>query len=704
MANSHFRYLAKKLADRRHDQYLLDAQVLTQQKPVALHKLVLAIFSSHIRESNKNSSGQWEVSADGYGESDIENLVEFLYDGDVEIGVRVTEIIKSLHLDLCVDQRIRKKKVSKGESVQNVVNLELKYLRNLVFEMEIPKLLKDTRLCSDVTIRIGTKLYVCHKIMLAAMSSYFQVMFTSGMKEETDKVITVQGIEPETFSTVLNYIYTGKNPLNISNAQDLLLAAVYLQVETLQNLCEEFLLMQIDTSNCVDIWKLGTAYNCSLLANGAWKFLVENYNNINHLKLQRNMNVTDVQNLLREDNLNINDEKEVLQFALGWVSNNDQPENLGKLLLEVRLSLVDRTYLEEILKSNKLVKSQVESQKLIQNALKEKNTNTLKGDSTCNPRKEKVFVVLKRSSMLSGVEVGCYSLLQKKWYTMEPNTKCAGGTGFSTCSTEDSIYMSGGTSIPYSFYKFSLSENKWTQLADMTTGRHSHATGFVDGAVYVLGGSGVSSEAFTVLQSIEKYDIKQTCWTKVGNMEIPTYDSAFTTIKSRVYTFGGSIGSLAGVYVKDIQCFDTITQTCTKLYHNLPFTLSLAMACSSNRDVYITCPNGKMIHYNEDSAPSTINETKGSQLMGFATLYHQNAIYIMGGYSMIGETDAIHKFDLNTKKQVKVSQFKLPFKKETNQLFASSMHVSRKFLTNEYMTVEESMRKNYSPRWTNVRN
>jgi hypothetical protein len=314
-----------------------------------------------------------------------------------------------------------------------------------------------------------------------------------------------------------------------------------------------------------------------------------------------------------------------------------------------------------------------------------------------------VIIVLKRSSKLSSVEIGCCSLSQKKWYMLEPNTVCEGGTGFAACATEDSIFMSGGTSVPYSFYKFSVSENKWTQLPDMKTGRHSHATGYVDQVVYVLGGTGVSSEAFMVVQSIEKYDIKQACWKTVLNMEIPTYDSAFATIKSRIYIFGGSIGSLAGVYIKDIQCYDTISNTCTKLYHNLPFTLSLGTACCSNRDIYITCPNGKMIHYNEDSAPSVINETKGSQLMGFATLYHEHAIYIMGGYSMIGETDAVHKFDLSSQKQVQISQLKLPFKKMTNELFAVPMHISRKFLTKEYMTAEESNRKNVSPRWANVR-
>lgn len=695
MANFHFKHLSKQLVERRQNGYLLDAELATMQNPVTLHKVILALFSTHMKQSNKNSE-LWKISATGHREADVVNLVEFLYDGDVELGSRAIELIKSLQLDLSVDQINRKKKISKGESVQNTVNLELKYLRNVVFEMEIPKLLNDPRPCSDVTIRIGRKLFQCHKIILGALSLYFQVMFASGMKEEKDKVITVQGIEPEMFSHVLSYIYMGKNPVTMSNAQNLLATAVYLQIETLQNLCEEFLLMHIDICDCVDIWKFACAYNCSVLASGAWRFIVENFSNIYRLKLLKNLEMQDVHTLLKDDNLYTSDEKEVMQFVLDWISNHNQPESLENLLLAVRLPLVDKVILERFLQKHKLFETQANCQKLIQNALIEQNTTD--GNSTSKPRKEKVFVVLKRSSFLSGIEVACYSLWHKKWYMLEPNTKCAGGTGFSSCATEDSIYISGGTSIPHSFYKFSLVENKWTQLEDMKTGRHSHATGIIDGAVYVLGGSGISSEAFIVVSCIEKYDINQDSWRTVGKLEIPTYDSAFATIKTRIYIFGGSIDVIAGVYTKDIQCFDTITLTCTKLDHTLPFTSSLAMACSSNRDVYITCPNGKMIHYNEDLASTTINETKGSQLMGFATLHSDNAVFIMGGYSMIGETDVIHKFDLKTRRQLKISQFKLPFKKQTNQLFACPMYVSRTFLTTEYMTVEQVLRKNNSPR------
>ncbi|KAL4239537.1 hypothetical protein ACF0H5_000351 [Mactra antiquata] len=507
------------------------------------------------------------------------------------------------------------------------------------------------------------------------MSNYFHAMFTSGMKEEQNNVINVSGIDANIFSTILNYLYTGKSHLTIFNAQDLIAAAVYLQIETLISLCEEFLLSNTGTSNCVDVWKLGVTYNCELLKQKTWIYIVEHFKSIEKPQLLSRLEECEVLNLLHEDNLNSEDEKDILEFVLEWITaNNCEVDSLKRLIKNVRLPLIDQTSLTKI--SHKYEKFRP----IIKTALEEQSN---KEDSNLNnPRKEKAFVVLQRTSYMLGISVACYSLSKKKWYTLSSNKACSGGTGYSTCSRNEEIYLSGAKKM----YKFSLTENLWTSLKDMINGRQCHASGIVDNSVYVLGGSSsmlnTTMHDFSVVPSIERYNITEDVWEVVGEMENPTYDSAYATVKTKIFIFGGAIGCIPGVYVKDIQCFDTVSNTCTKIYYNLPFTLSLATACTSNNDIYITCPSGQIIHFNEESSPTLISNTKGSQLMGFATVFHDNSLYIMGGYSVIGETDFIHKFDLNTRKQIRMSNLKLPFTKNTNEYSACAMHVSRTLLSN----------------------
>ena len=681
MANPHFRYLSKHLLGLLEDEFLLDVEITTKDKPVYLHKVIIAIYSDGIKEKFKAVEGTWKLDARGYSASAVQNLVQFLYDGDTDTGDKCSEIIRSLHLDLSVDQRIRKKKVSrsKGEKVENVMKLELKYLRDLTLEIGIPKLLKEPRILTDVKMRTGKDVHNCHKVILSAASEYFAAMFSSGMRESNDDIISLQGIETSIFVPVLNYIYTGKNFTTMANAQDILSTSVYLQLSRLQVQCEDFLLQHIDTNNCVDILRVADMYSCEDLVKGAIAFIVNQFSAINKLKLLTGLKFQDVVRIVSDDNLNTASENVVLSFVLDWMSHNQAEKNVVSLLKQVRLDLVDEKLLKQVLKENKLILNQPECTNLLQEALQLQR----KGSVSSQPRKEETFVVLKRSSCFTGIEVACYSLSEKTWFKLQSFPSSAGGTGFSACSTSDEIFVSGGSSTPKSLYKFSVTDNKWFELADMNEGRYSHAMGCVQEMIYVLGGSSISTGTFDAVSSIEKYDMVNNTWTKVGDMAIPTFDSAFAVAKTQILVFGGSIASMCGVYIKDIQCFDTVTETCTTLYQNLPFTLSLATACVHNKDIYLTCPNGKIIHYSADTPPSIINQSKGSQLMGFATVYNNNIIYILGGYSLTGESDAIHKFSLKTMEQSLFRETKLPFPKQTNQLFATVMYVSRAFLNSE---------------------
>lgn len=62
-------------------------------------------------------------------------------------------------------------------------------------------------LCADFEIIVGDKTFRCHKVVLAAVSDYFQAMFTSGMKETVQNQCVLNDIQPEVFESTLELIY-----------------------------------------------------------------------------------------------------------------------------------------------------------------------------------------------------------------------------------------------------------------------------------------------------------------------------------------------------------------------------------------------------------------------------------------------------------------------------------------------------------------
>jgi hypothetical protein len=69
-----------------------------------------------------------------------------------------------------------------------------------------------------------------HRVVLSACSDYFRAMFTDPMRERSQDEIQLSGIDAEGLELVLEYIYTSKLSLDLSNIQTVLSTATHLQI------------------------------------------------------------------------------------------------------------------------------------------------------------------------------------------------------------------------------------------------------------------------------------------------------------------------------------------------------------------------------------------------------------------------------------------------------------------------------------------
>lgn len=70
-----------------------------------------------------------------------------------------------------------------------------------------------------------------HKVILVSCSDYFRSMFTSGMKESTQREIELKGITARGLEKVLEVIYTSTTSLEGDDIFDVIGAAMHLQVD-----------------------------------------------------------------------------------------------------------------------------------------------------------------------------------------------------------------------------------------------------------------------------------------------------------------------------------------------------------------------------------------------------------------------------------------------------------------------------------------
>ena len=123
---------------------------------------------------------------------------------------------------------------------------------------------------SDIQFRnTNGSMIPSHRAILTRRCEFFRSMFASGFREsgEMHSIINVdEYIEPEVFSTFLDFLYTGdEKVISPENVCDLLGAADRYMVDDLKQLTESIIENSLDEQNACWLLLLGDRYNANRL-------------------------------------------------------------------------------------------------------------------------------------------------------------------------------------------------------------------------------------------------------------------------------------------------------------------------------------------------------------------------------------------------------------------------------------------------------
>ena len=177
----------------------------------------------------------------------------------------------------------------------------------------------DNQLC-DICIKVGVRSFNAHKAVLAASSSYFKAMFTSGFKESSESEISIDG-DPDSFQVLLDYAYTGDLTITPKTAYSILEMACYMQfTDIYQHCCKLIQFEKFESSAAMigDVVKIYILSECHAslkeITQAAIKYLSENVLELNNnVALLELASESFVKHLLERHDLAIDEdgEKEV---------------------------------------------------------------------------------------------------------------------------------------------------------------------------------------------------------------------------------------------------------------------------------------------------------------------------------------------------------------------------------------------------------
>lgn len=261
--------------------------------------------------------------------------------------------------------------------------------------------MRETEHLTDVVLVAEGVSFPCHRVVLAAFSPYFRVMFTCGLRECNNREIFLRDTPADSLALLLNYMYCSDLPLTNTNVQGISIAAFLLQMDDVFRRCQLHMTENMDASNCLGVYYFSRDLGAEDLADHAQRYLRQHFVEVCQNEEVLELEAHQLGKLLTSDDLNVSREETILDVVLRWVKHNTRSEgevrlpHLPELLRKVRLPLISPDYLRETMKRNAVVLAESECMGLFNEALEATGMH-----ASAAPRKLKMRYGMETTDLL----------------------------------------------------------------------------------------------------------------------------------------------------------------------------------------------------------------------------------------------------------------------------------------------------------------
>lgn len=485
----------------------------------------------------------------------------------------------------------------------------------------------------------GQRSFDCHKVVLSAISPYFETMLQANMIEAATGEIQLT-FDEETVAAVLNYIYTGEQFLSRSNVLQVYQAAHMLQISPLITMCERFLQTEMGKENCLGIWKISKLLGRSDMAGVAQMIVLQSFAEICSVEAfdEADLSIEDLKSLLVDPFINCTSSVKC-KAAVIWLALQEDVDQdfIVSLFLYVMkyCGVTAEDFQESLNENNTAIWSQLPSAsealprrskfqevvRRLSSAMPSAQSNTLQ------TRYDEGLVVIGGNDMRSNTFMMTLNLRDHKWYTLEQLPEDP-GFYFAVCCSGTSLFLTGGSKRNKQFLQYDVVENAWIRLPNLPIGREGHGMVGFDSAIYTFGGN---TNPPSCKSYAEMYIKEDRSWRKVGEIAKPIYSPSYCVLENRIYIFGRSmIGETAP---SDwAQYYDTRDNLSGNLDFKLPFRskASTLLAVAGTSGIYFVY-KGDIYSLNPKKRAQKVLPLSPGPHKGAGAVCYGEKILIVGG-------------------------------------------------------------------------
>ncbi|KAM5146312.1 kelch-like protein 9 [Mantella aurantiaca] len=536
---------------------------------------------------------------------------------------------------------------------------------------------RSNRDLCDVTLEADGVLFSAHKVIIASASSYCKLLFGDSGAKNT---IKLKGVRAKGLRNVLDFIYSNKLSLSLSNIEDTLKAAEVLLVREAVKLCYQFLENGLNQDSCLDILNIVRKHGPEELKVKASGFVGHHYKSVPGDS--GDLNLVDKKTLcemLEREDVPGCSELELFHLVVSWLQHdNSRLKEAADVLRHIRFPLISPEDLQTFVKETSIMKTDSNCFRYLQEALKYHSQVYAQPIPHCEGA---TIRSSSESLLVLGGRTTNNQVCSNIWVQNQDGSSwCELGQMHSpvynhcVAVINDFLFIIGGQTIfdpsgkhpSNEVLRFDPRTGTWLQVAAMLERRTRFHAEVIGERIIAVGGGSLLGH---LTQSVEEYHPAENKWEYTSPFPIPVADHAGTTHKGILYISGGY----------------STSKTLNDVYSYLPrlkrWVVNRAMAyarCDHGMATIgdkIFCVGGRTlnaakewIHVNETEfycpAADQWSALKLSPFdcCQFSITTHQSKLYITGGGSLrrMNKEDGIFVYDAEAKAWKKAGSLPSP--------------------------------------------
>ncbi|MBN3305873.1 KLHL3 protein, partial [Amia calva] len=399
-----------------------------------------------------------------------------------------------------------------------------------------------------------------HRVVLASCSPYFYAMFTGDMSESKAQRVEIKDVDGQTLRKLVDYVYTAEIEVTEDNVQVLLPAAGLLQLMDVRQVCCDFLQAQLHPTNCLGIRGFADLHTCTQLLSQAHAYAEQHFPEVMLGEEFLGLSLQQVCSLISSDKLTVPSEEKVFEAMISWIKYDKEArlEHMPKLMEHVRLPLLPRDYLVQIVEEEALIKNNNTCKDFLIEAMKyhllPMDQRHLMKNSRTRPRTPislpKVMIVVGGQAPKAIRSVECYDFQDDRWYQVAdlPSRRCRAGVVYMA----GRVYAVGGFNGSLRVRTVDVydgGKDQWSCVPSMQERRSTLGAAVLGDLLYAVGGF----DGSTGLCSVEAYSHKSNEWFFVAPMNTRRSSVGVGVVDGKLYAVGGYDGASR-------QCLSTVEQ------------------------------------------------------------------------------------------------------------------------------------------------